>query len=330
MSEVKWISISTDVFNDEKMCTIESMPDGLSLEIVWFKILCLAGKCNENGCLMISREIPYTEEMMAKYFRMDVAIIRRALETFQAMGMVEIIDNVYMVSNWMKYQNNAELRHIREVNRLRQQRYRDSQKALMNLGICQYCGEKATGFDHVFAISRGGLDEENNKVPCCIDCNRIKNDKPLVDFLNANRDRVKDELVLSNPILSKMVELVDGKYRNVTMSQNHNVTSHEFCSICNMYYLDVYKEVINYLNIKTNSNYKYSTKKNQTLIHARCEEGNTIENFKSVIDKKCKEWIGTEWEKFLRPETLFGNKFEGYLNQKSKEDQKTGTDTIVI
>lgn len=248
MSEVKWISISTDVFNDEKMCTIESMPDGLSIEIVWFKLLCLAGICNENGFLMLNKDIPYTEEMMAKYFRMDIGIIQRALETFQKMGMVDIIDNIYMVSNWMKYQNNAELEHIKELNRLRQQRYRDSQKKLLD------------------------------------------------------------------------------KSRNVT----NNATNNEFCSICNMYYLDVYKEVINYLNIKTNSNYKYSTKKNQTLIHARCEEGNTIENFKSVIDKKCKEWIGTEWEKFLRPETLFGNKFEGYLNQKSKEDQKTGTDTIVI
>lgn len=249
MSEVKWISISTDVFNDEKMCTIESLPDGTSIEIVWFKLLCLAGICNESGFLMINKDIPYTEEMMAKYFRMDLGIIQRSLETFEKLGMVEIIDNIYMVSNWMKYQNSAELEHMKNLNKARQQRYRDRQKLKL-----------------------------------------------------------------------------EDKKNNVT----NNVTNNEFCSICNMFYLDVYKEIINYLNSKSNSNYRYTTKKNQTLIHARCEEGFTVDDFKKVIDKKCAEWMGTDWEKYLRPETLFGTKFEGYLNQKDKAEEKSGMDSIVF
>lgn len=330
MSEVKWISIATDVFNDEKMCAIESLQDGLSIELVWFKILCLAGTCNENGFLMISRDIPYTDEMMAKHFRLDVGIIQRALDVFQKMGMIEIVDDIYMVSNWLKYQNNTELSHIREVNRLRQQRYRDNQKALMNIGTCQYCGQKATGFDHIIPIARGGSDKNDNKVPCCIDCNRIKNDKPLVDFLNSNRDRIQDDIVMNNPILNKMVELKDGQYRYVTMSHKHNVTCHDFCSICNMSYVDVYKIIINYLNTKSNKNYKYSTKKTQALIHARCEDGYTIDDFKKVIDIKCADWVGTEWEQYLRPETLFGNKFEGYLNQPKKVKEVYGIDNIDI
>lgn len=330
MSNVKWISIATDVFNDEKMCAIESLPDGLVIELVWFKLLCLAGICNENGFLMISRDIPYTDEMMAKNFRMEIGIIKRALEVFQMMKMVEIVDDIYMVSNWLKYQNNAELSHIRELNRLRQQKYRDNQKALMQNNICQYCGGKATGIDHIIPLAKGGTDTKENKVPCCIECNRIKNDKPLVDFLNDNRDRVKDDIVLQNPILKEMVELENGKYRNVTMSRKRNVTNNDFCSICNMLYVDVYKEVINYLNNKINSNYKYTTKKTQSLIHSRLEEGFKLEDFKKVIDVKAKEWMGTDYERYLRPETLFGTKFEGYLNQKEKGRSNSRLDDIDI
>lgn len=79
-----------------------------------------------------------------------------------------------------------------------------------------------------------------------------------------------------------------------------------------------YKEIIDYLNFKTNSNYKHTLQKTKDLIKARINNGFTIEDFKKVIDKKTQEWLGTDFEKFLRPETLFGNKFEGYLNQKIK------------
>lgn len=83
----------------------------------------------------------------------------------------------------------------------------------------------------------------------------------------------------------------------------------------NISYIDIYKEVVNYLNMILDSNYKYTTKKTQDCIKARLNEGFTVDDFKTVIDKKAKEWLGTDMERYLRPETLFGNKFEGYLNQ---------------
>ncbi|MDE9798915.1 conserved phage C-terminal domain-containing protein [Staphylococcus delphini] len=79
-----------------------------------------------------------------------------------------------------------------------------------------------------------------------------------------------------------------------------------------------YREVINYLNKQTGKQYKSTTKKNQTVIRARTDEGFSLDDFKRVIDNKVSEWKGTDMEKYLRPETLFGTKFEGYLNQKPK------------
>ena len=80
-----------------------------------------------------------------------------------------------------------------------------------------------------------------------------------------------------------------------------------------------YKDIILYLNYKINANYKYTTRKTRDLIKARFNEGFTAEDFKIVIDKKSREWLkDKKMSKFLRPETLFGTKFENYLNQKEE------------
>ena len=83
--------------------------------------------------------------------------------------------------------------------------------------------------------------------------------------------------------------------------------------------------IIDYLNKRTGSSYKFSSKKTNDLINARLNDGFTEQDFYDVIDKKTLEWIRTDYEKYLRPETLFSNKFEGYLNQKTT----INSDTII-
>ncbi|MCT3068377.1 DNA replication protein [Leuconostoc citreum] len=83
-----------------------------------------------------------------------------------------------------------------------------------------------------------------------------------------------------------------------------------------------YKEIVDYLNEKTGSKYRSSGSKTKSLIKARTNEGFSLDDFKTVIEKKAKEWSGTTMEKYLRPETLFGTKFEGYLNEKQSANQK--------
>ena len=77
-----------------------------------------------------------------------------------------------------------------------------------------------------------------------------------------------------------------------------------------------YKDIVLYLNEKSGKNFRYSSRKTQDLIKARINEGFTVDDFKVVIDKKCNEWLkDTKMNQYLRPETLFGTKFESYLNQ---------------
>lgn len=84
-----------------------------------------------------------------------------------------------------------------------------------------------------------------------------------------------------------------------------------------------YKEIVSYLNNKTGKNYKPTSKKTQSLIKSRYNEGFTLSDFKRVIDNKVNDWIdNSEMNKYLRPETLFSNKFEGYLNETSQSKPK--------
>lgn len=87
-----------------------------------------------------------------------------------------------------------------------------------------------------------------------------------------------------------------------------------------------YQEIIDYLNEKAGKRYKVN-EKTKAHINARVNDGYTLADFRAVIEKKVAEWRGTEMDKFLRPETLFGTKFEGYLNQNEtvrKKAKSTG------
>ena len=86
-----------------------------------------------------------------------------------------------------------------------------------------------------------------------------------------------------------------------------------------------YEEIVQYLNQKTNKNFKHTSKVTQRHIRARFAEGFTVSDFKQVIDKKCSDWLRDQkMKEYLRPETLFGTKFESYLNSKTTTTKQTG------
>ena len=237
MSEVKWIKITTNVFNDEKIQLIESMPDSDTLIVIWFKLLALAGRCNNGGIITINDNTPYTDDMLATLFRRKKTVVTLALNTFKAFGMIEIYDDVIAIVNWEKHQNVDGLERIRENTRLRVQKYRDKQKNLI---------------EH--------KEEEKEK----------------------EVDKERD------------------------IESNVSVTLHN---------------VIDYLNTKIGSKYTYKATTTVKHIKARVNDGFTLDDFNKVIDIKVAEWGNTDMAKFLRPETLFGTKFESYLNQPTKKEE---------
>ena len=128
MADVKWIKIAINMFDNRKIRQIETMPDGDSLLLIWVKLLCLAGNVNDGGYIYLTKEIPYTDEMLATQFNKPLPTIRLALKTFEQFGMIEVINNMILLSSWQKYQNTDKLEEMREKNRARQKRYYDRQK----------------------------------------------------------------------------------------------------------------------------------------------------------------------------------------------------------
>jgi len=111
------------------------MPDGDAIIVIWLKLLILAGDVNDGGLVYFTKEIPYTEQLLATQFDRPLAVVQFALKTFEQFSMIEIVDNLICVSNWEKYQNVESLDRIREQNRLRQKKWYDKKKALPECNV---------------------------------------------------------------------------------------------------------------------------------------------------------------------------------------------------
>lgn len=130
MSDIKWIKVTTDIFDDEKMILIEQLPNADSIIVIWFKLLCLAGKTNNSGVFMVNGKIPYTVKMLASIFRRKEATVSLALKTFEEFGMVEIIDGTITIPNWGKHQNFDKIDEHNEYMKEYMREYREKQKKL--------------------------------------------------------------------------------------------------------------------------------------------------------------------------------------------------------
>lgn len=130
MADVKWIKIVTDIFDDEKMLLIDGLPEHDGIIVIWFKLLCLAGKQNNGGVFMLNDKIPYTDEMLATIFRRPIATVRLALKTFENFGMIEVVNNAIAIPNWEKHQSLDKLEQAKEKNRQRVAAHREKQKLL--------------------------------------------------------------------------------------------------------------------------------------------------------------------------------------------------------
>ena len=136
MTDVKWIKLKVGMFDGESFKKIkrakiagESFRDKLTA--IWFELMDFAGKCNHSGAFINAKEIPYTDlEDIATMIDREPEELQLCMAFYINEGMVEIIDDVYMLSNWSMYQNEAGLEKLREQRRIAQAKWRAKQKAL--------------------------------------------------------------------------------------------------------------------------------------------------------------------------------------------------------
>ena len=130
MAAIRWIKINVDMFDDEKIRIIQSMPEGDALLVIWIKLITLAGKTNDNGYIYIADNIPYTEEMLAIIMNKPLLTIRLAIETFTNLQMIDTdTKGIYLV-NFEKHQSIDKMAQIKEQNRVRQARFKEKKRLL--------------------------------------------------------------------------------------------------------------------------------------------------------------------------------------------------------
>jgi predicted phage replisome organizer/uncharacterized phage protein (TIGR02220 family) len=257
MSQVKWIKITTSLFDDEKIKIIEGMPERDNIIVIWLKLLIQAGKTNDGGNVYLSEAIPLAPDMLSILFNRPQETVEKALNLFKRFGMIEIDEHEFInVTNWGKHQNVDALEKRREADRERVRRHRERQTSKRYSNVTR----NANVTDKEVDIDNKEIDKEKD----------IKDSPAKPD----------------NP---------------------------------------PYDEIVEYLNALCGTQFKHTSKKNQELIRARFNEGFGLDDFKMVIDNKFKDWANDEeMSQYLRPITLFGTKFESYLNQRPRGEDGGG------
>lgn len=176
MADVKWIKIATDIFDDEKILMIESLPNSDSIIVIWFKLLTFAGKQNNHGVFIMNDRIAYTEDMLAAIFRRDLNLVRMALKTFEQYGMIEIVEGTLTIPNWSKHQTLDKIEKRNEYHKQYMKEYREKQKLI----ACKVNGEVNSEVNSGVNVNtlekeleeelEKELEEESNNKPPNGDC----------------------------------------------------------------------------------------------------------------------------------------------------------------
>ena len=190
MAEMQWIKLRIDMFEDEKIKIIQSMPDGDALLVVWIRLIALAGKCNANGLVLVEDEFPYTDEMLSVIFNKPLQTVKLALMTFEKFRMIESTTKGIYITNFDKHQNIEGMDRIREQNRIRKQRERERKKALL-------LEELPSG---AAAVPPSGIGENNNVTSPSRDISREvtqqrEEEEKEEEYINIS----SDEDILSGP-----------------------------------------------------------------------------------------------------------------------------------
>lgn len=134
MAEIQWIKLSVNMFDDEKIKLIRTMPEGNNIVLFWIQLLCLAGKINDGGMVYFGQNLAYSDEMLSTILAIPLNIVRSGLKTLDQFGMIEISDDGLIdITNWEKHQNIDGMAMIREQNRLRKKKF-DLRKKIKALG----------------------------------------------------------------------------------------------------------------------------------------------------------------------------------------------------
>lgn len=130
MSDVKWIKITTDMFDNRKIRHLRKLPEGNSIVLIWVMLLAMAGKCNDHGKIYLTENIPYTPKMLADELDFEENTVQLALQALEQLDMIVLEGEYFSINGWEEHQNIEGMDRIREQNRIRKQRQREKERLI--------------------------------------------------------------------------------------------------------------------------------------------------------------------------------------------------------
>ena len=130
MAEVKWVKLTTDMFDNRKIRYLRRLPEGNNIVLIWVMLLTMAGRCNSGGMIFLTENVPYTPNMLSDELDLEDSTVVLALEALERLDMIHTDNGVFAIAGWEEYQNVDKMAEIREQNRLRQKKWYDKQKLL--------------------------------------------------------------------------------------------------------------------------------------------------------------------------------------------------------
>jgi predicted phage replisome organizer/uncharacterized phage protein (TIGR02220 family) len=278
MNGVKWIKLDTGIFQSPKVRKLRSMPSGDTAVLIYIDLLTLAGRQGGTGELMLTDDLPFEFEDLARECDVDVNTMRMAMAVLQKLGMVRLReDGCYVIDGWEDHQA---VDGAAAKNRERQRRYRERQKAKKLLEAAQVAeqieaeafAKSAESPSQTGALANNAEQDATQSVT-----------PNVTDYGLEIRDKSKEK---------------EQKEKAKKEKVENDVT-----------------HVIDYLNARSGKRFNPRGEGARKVVRARLSAGYTVDDLKAVIDSKCAQW-GTDqrMREYLRPSTLFApTKFDEYL-----------------
>lgn len=211
MAEVKWIKLTTDMFDNRKIRHLRRLPEGNNIVLIWVMLLTMAGRCNSGGMIFLTENVPYTPKMLADELDFEENTVLLALDALERLDMILMDEGVFAIAGWEEYQNIDGMEKIREQNRDRKRLQRERQRQALLGDVSQD--------SHVTVTGCHALEEEIEK----------DKEKESLSFIHSDAETAKLEYM--NGTLGEGVVLMSEEQFNDLLDKLSLDELHKYFSV---------------------------------------------------------------------------------------------------
>ena len=216
MADVKWVKITTDMFDNRKIKHLRKLPEGNNIVLIWVMLLTMAGRCNAGGMIFLTENIPYTTKMLADELGFEENTVKLAIQMLEQFSMITTDNGCFTIAGWNEYQNIDGMDKIREQTNKRVAAYRQRQKAIAE-------GITAGNATCNVTVTQSNATEEEKEEE--LDKERRKKKKSVKEDTHTLFNRLIPDYIMTDDLKAKFSEWVTYKVERREKYQEQGMKS---------------------------------------------------------------------------------------------------------